>query len=169
MSTVSYNILFNGGICYKVELTRELLIIYKEEEDGEWNRIHALFMDNCYLYTPMNNPSYDPSNYPFIDNNTLLVYMGDGQYMYIGNRVYTFQTNQKEKIQDYYSPIGNSEVPYPYALGETYTYLMLEKVMIPNSSYIHIPNEDPYRIYYANNSIGIEYETNLIDNGIYSN
>ena len=167
MSTVSYNILFNGGISYKVELTHDMLIIYKQEEDDEWNRIHVLFMDNCYLFTSMNDDTYDPEDYPFVENNTLLVYMGNGKYMYIGNRVYTFDTHEKEKIQDYYSPIGNSLVPYPYGVGETYTYLMLEKVMIPNTSYMNRSNKDPYRAYYADNSIGIDYSTHLIDNGMY--
>ncbi len=167
MSVISYDILFNGGISFKVELEYNLLIIFKEQEPHVWDRIYALFMDNCYLYTPMNNPSYDSSIYPFIENNTLLVYMGNGKYMYIGNRVYTFDTHEKEKIQDYYSPIGNSDVPYPYAVGETYTYLMLEKVMIPNTSYMNTPIKDPYRAYYANDSIGIDYCTHLIDNGIH--
>lgn len=46
----------------------------------------------------------------------------------------------------YHSPVGNSNVPYPYAVGENKTFLMLEKVGINNE---HTPVTcDPYKIYY---------------------
>jgi hypothetical protein len=34
-------------------------------------------------------------------------------------------------IEKYYSPVGNSAVPYPYAVGQKYVYLMLDNEYEP--------------------------------------
>ena len=67
--------------------------------------------------------------------------------MYIGNKIYEFKT--KDEIVDYMSFVGNSDVPYPYAIGTENTYLMIEDVFIPNKELKVFGNEDPYEIYYA--------------------
>ena len=80
--------------------------------------------------------------------NSLLLQHKDGTYTYIGIAVKTFTPVNGEKILNYYSPIGNSAVPYPYAVGENYTYLVsFEDVYIPNSE-LDL-KEDVYMQYYA--------------------
>lgn len=71
--------------------------------------------------------------------------------MYIGSVIYTFQTVDNESIVHYYSPVGNSVLPYPSAIGESHTYLMLDKVSIPNT-YLDL-KKDAYTQYYTNKSL----------------
>ena len=49
-------------------------------------------------------------------------------------------------------------MPYPYAVGEENTYLILRQESIPNSSWIHIPNMDPYTVYYEENENGTPFD-----------
>ena len=86
--------------------------------------------------------------------NSILVQLTDFHYMFIGNKVYEFKT--KEIITKYESYVGNSDVPYPYAVGEKNYYLMIENVyyakdQIPKdtSAYEHSFGADvPYAFYY---------------------
>lgn len=65
--------------------------------------------------------------------NSILLEIDQGKYIYIGDTIYSFETRNNEKITKYYSPVGNSQVPYPYAVGENNTYFMLDKKSLPNS------------------------------------
>ncbi len=170
---VSYNILFNGGTPYRVDVDNDTLTIFKNSTNSAdalhdyFRPITSLLMSvhSYSLYPTLNNPTaYDPSRYVFIENNTLLIYMGNGKYMHIGSKVYTFTTINKEKIQSYYSPIGNSDVPQPYALGEYNTYLLGHGLKaIPNSSWVHTPCMEPYTVYYDNEDIGSSFDMEIID------
>lgn len=64
--------------------------------------------------------------------NTILFRLKDGRYVFVGGTIYSFKSRNNEPIHQYYSPINNSDVPYPYAVGETYTYFLLDKKTIPN-------------------------------------
>ena len=64
--------------------------------------------------------------------NSILLKLSEYKYQYIGESIKTFETVKGDKIKKYYSPVGNNDVPYPYAVGEKYTYLMIETVYIPN-------------------------------------
>ena len=50
-------------------------------------------------------------------------------------------------ISSYFSPVGNSDVPYPYAVGEHYTYFMLDKEMVP-TEYLDV-KKDGYAQFYG--------------------
>ena len=63
--------------------------------------------------------------------NSILAEISHGKYLYIGDTVFTFNTNGKSPITKYISPVGNSDVPYPYALDSEFAYLMIENVKIP--------------------------------------
>lgn len=77
--------------------------------------------------------------------NSILVEVKKHKYVYIGAEMYSFET--KEEIKKYYSPVGNSGVPYPYAIGETLTYFMLDKKTIPNR--LLNPKVDGYGQFYG--------------------
>jgi hypothetical protein len=64
--------------------------------------------------------------------NTILLHVRKRKYIYIGRDIYSFRTMDTRPIQLYFSPIGCCDVPYPYAISDTYTYLMLEHVAIEN-------------------------------------
>ncbi len=80
--------------------------------------------------------------------NTILVQISANKYMYIGDKIYTFEPVKGDKIQAYYSPVGNSDVPYPWAVGTSHTYLMLDAVTIP-TKFIDVNAKDPYWAYYG--------------------
>lgn len=65
------------------------------------------------------------------------------KYIYVGSEIYSFYTN--ELIDKYYSPIGNNDVPYPYAISKNNVYLMAEKKVL-NREKVYLP--DPYQQYY---------------------
>lgn len=92
-------------------------------------------------------PTEDPGleGHSFVPNNTILVDQGDGTYLFVGGpQIYTFRPDGP--IRHFYSPIGNSEVPYPWAVSDNSTYLLVEKAVIPNRD---IPTNDPYLFYYC--------------------
>jgi hypothetical protein len=79
--------------------------------------------------------------------SSILLKQTKNQYTYIGDTVKTFESYDDDKILDYFSPIGNSDVPYPYAVGEKYTYLMIEDVAISNQALDK--GKDPYEQHYG--------------------
>ena len=79
--------------------------------------------------------------------NSILLLSRPGHYLYIGHTIYSFQTKDKEPITSYFSPVGNSEVPYPYAVGEHHTYFMLDNEMVP-TEYVDV-KKDGYAQFYG--------------------
>ena len=78
------------------------------------------------------------------DGNSILVYIKDNKYIYIGSEIFSFYSFAE--IIDYKSPVGNSDVPYPYAIDKDNNYyLMIEDVVInkKNNEF-----EEPYDYYY---------------------
>jgi hypothetical protein len=79
-------------------------------------------------------------------NSSLLVLNKDDKYVYIGSEIYEFKTD--DKILKYSSKIGNSAVPYPFAIGSENVYIMLDKVYFSKKD---IDNYDNiYDFYYKN-------------------
>jgi hypothetical protein len=68
----------------------------------------------------------------FGDGNSILIQISKTKYIFVGDKIYSFSPVKGDTIRSYFSPIGNSDVPYPYALGGTHTYIMLDAVAIPN-------------------------------------
>ena len=78
------------------------------------------------------------------DGNTILLEIGPKRYVWIGSDgIYEFQA--KAEIVEFQSPVGNNDVPYPFAIDKNHNYyLLLESVIVSN-----IPeNTDPYTYYY---------------------
>lgn len=139
-----FDIHFNGGRPFRVEIdtNKHNIIIYKINDDidenGE-NVYNQLKIVKKYEYVFVPHDSV----YGF-HGNTILIELYDKVYMYIGERIYTFQT--REKIIDYKSPMGNSDVPYPFATSENYYYLMNEEIYYDK---MLAKNNDPYGVYYG--------------------
>jgi hypothetical protein len=105
------------------------------------------------------------------DGNTMLIQSSSNKYIYVGPEIFEFTSD--EQIQEYYSPIGNNDVPYPYAIVKAESprngqskdtiYLLAEKVAINGNITGFFDKETdpfyPYHLYYASkgmtvNSIG---------------
>ena len=65
------------------------------------------------------------------EGNSLLLRMPDAdggvhRYVFVGHIVYCFETRPQDPILHYFSLVGNSDVPYPVALGAERVYYMLD-------------------------------------------
>lgn len=69
---------------------------------------------------------------PSFKGNSILLHVSGSKYIYIGSEIHSFETRDGETIKQYYSPVENNDVPYPYAIGENYTYFMLDMETLPN-------------------------------------
>jgi len=77
------------------------------------------------------------------EGNTNLIKLSDKRYVYVGETIFEFTS--LNKIVDYQSPVGNSDVPYPYAIDEKGNYyLMLDQVIVNFPEKV----EDPYDKYW---------------------
>jgi hypothetical protein len=91
------------------------------------------------------------------DGNSILFCINEEekQYVYVGECIYSFTS--EADITEYYSPVGNSCVPYPYAIDQKGNYyLMIEDAIIANNAdmeELEKNNEDPYTYYYNYNCI----------------
>jgi hypothetical protein len=98
------------------------------------------------------------------DGNSILVQKTEHTYVFIGTRIYSFRLVNKpeNKIVSYVSPVGNSDVAYPYALDSYGNYyLMLERDVLHIPEHVTIKEEDmdkvthqidPYNVYYNKES-----------------
>ena len=180
-----YYIHNNGGRPFMITIDDNKLDIYKHNDDLNFDKILKFKIKECdkdiqYDEKPFNYgekiftvKSYEKvfigkDYYDFKNNkvslkhdqkcfigNSILVKLSKYKYIYIGERIYSFTT--KDEIIKYVSPVGNSDVPYPYAIGTENTYLMIEDVVIPNNllkkyhsvkNNYAMDNNDPYHIYY---------------------
>lgn len=132
MPDKKYNIIDNGSIKYiAIIKPNSKIVVYKNKNNNPILDKKVLDIKYTKLFIGDNN--LNDSNYAkkgTMKGNSLLVQIKENKYIYVGTEIYSFET--KEEIKKYYSPIGNSFVPYPYAIGESFTYYMLDKKTIPN-------------------------------------
>ena len=62
-----------------------------------------------------------------------------------------FQTS--DPITEYWSPVGNSDVPYPVAFSSKYAYFMLDLERVPLADFTRTPTltekQELYHYYYG--------------------
>jgi hypothetical protein len=86
------------------------------------------------------------------DGNSILLEMTDNSYIFIGDFIFSFKS--LAPIIYYNSPVGNNDVPYPYAIDkENNTYLLTDDFVLikPNPLILKLIKEnnyDAYDIYY---------------------
>jgi hypothetical protein len=154
-----YYIHDNGSTNFLVEDYDNKVIIYKITKDYDNNtieinkKIKEIKYQEIY-FGKVPSKMLKDSNYSYEKGNTILLMIDKGKYIFIGQCIYSFETKDKEKIIKFVSPIGNSDVPYPYAIGENNTYLLLENIYIDNS--LLDLNEDIYQQYYQYHYINIK-------------
>lgn len=126
----SYLIHFNGNRPFKVMIGQTKIYINKRiyDDEGYYIEDQPLIkskFEKVFIGENTNNRSVGKGN-------TILIKVKDNNYIYIGSEIYSFKT--KEEITKYYSPIGNSDVPYPYAIDKKGNYyLFVENAIILNN------------------------------------
>jgi hypothetical protein len=71
---------------------------------------------------------------PWMIGNTVLLRIGANRYVFIGEQIFEFAMEAGDAVKTYVSPVGNSDVPYPYIIGKMNTYLLLERLVISNTA-----------------------------------
>jgi hypothetical protein len=152
-----YHIHDNGGRPFIVHITDAptlhlRVFTTRQKTDGEiiCNREVYNTDATCVFLDDETNGGFDPRFY----GNTILAEIANRRYVWIGNRGIREFTARAPIIQ-FTSPVGNSNVPYPWArdaIGDY--YLMLHDVVIRNRDSNQL-RADPYAYYYTNNVINI--------------
>jgi hypothetical protein len=171
---VSCYTMMNGGSFFRVAISPTEVKLYMKSADNDVNESvsdwrapaafpdHALTLSNSWSkvfigHDDMNvrkGPNYAAQAH----GNSVLVRLaaGDNKYVFINQNALEFVPIHGEEITEFFAPVGNSEVPYPFALSATHTYLMEDKsvAVIPNSCWItsadrrEVTHGNPYDWYY---------------------
>ena len=127
------------------------------------NNVSKVFVGKCPQYSGWG------------DGNSILLFMGfentlnhphygEPKYIFIGTEIYSFYA--LNIINEYHSPIGNSDVPYPYAIDTDNRYYLMIEDHILNDKHkqedIFKDNNDPYMDYYGHTNF--KHSHNLIFN-----
>lgn len=149
----TYQIHDNGARPFSVVVyapQKKLEVYVNEQEIGEPVK-GKLVYETSYsdLFIGDNTLPHPMAEYPkgAAKGNTFLVHVSGSKYVHIGAELYSFETRDGEKIVHYYSPIGGNDVPYPYAVGERYTYFLLDATTVPNE--VLDLKKDGYTQYYG--------------------
>ena len=154
----TYEIHDNGGRPFFVTVKGKTISVEKnmdtyEEINGKFVDISKprklLFekkVDEIFIGKKSPKGGYDGLKPKEAEGNSILVRVGS-KYIYIGSEIYEFSPMKGDSIVAYFSDIGNSDVPYPYAVGKTHVYIMLDKVAV-DKSFFDI-KKDIYQQYYS--------------------
>ena len=165
----SYFIHDNGGRPFLVYVSKKDVQIYKEDKKFYSIQLNINDKKNKWVYiklikkykplqifigkSPLNNMTkFSGGHGKEFDGNSILLKIKKDRYVFIGNTIYEFSTNN-DKILKYYSPVGNNDVPYPFAYGEKNVYFMLDNKYIPYEDIKELENKketDGYNYYYGN-------------------
>jgi hypothetical protein len=127
----------NGGDSkYKVVVLKTKIIItdLENEKTHEIKKYKKIFIGK-------NSKKYGLYDKPYT-GSSILVEVGESEYIYICDKIVKFNT--KEPITKFYSIMGNNFVVYPFALTESYAYLLIESIYIVRD----FGDLDPYEVYY---------------------
>jgi hypothetical protein len=74
--------------------------------------------------SPLNSMTeFSAGHGPEFDGNSILLKMEQDKYIFIGDHIYSFKTEYE--IVEFVSPVGNNDVPYPYAIDDNGNYYFL--------------------------------------------
>lgn len=136
-----YMTLDNGGrpfkVCYNSQ--RFWVFTHREKDNEPDELVYDKVVVKPTIYSkvfvgksPRNDMTlFSGGHGPKFDGNSMLFQLTPQTYMYIGEVIQTFKV--PDTIKSYVSPVGNSGVPYPYAIGTENTYLLIENTFIPNN------------------------------------
>lgn len=148
----------NGGRPFRVDVEGNHVTIWKnmdafEKVDGNYVKVshppkERFTFTTTKVFVGKKSPKggYDGLKPKEAEGNSLLLQVGD-KYIFVGHEIYEFTPMKGDTIVSFYSDIGNSDVPYPYAVGETHVYILLDKIAVEKSFFS--PKEGVYAQYYA--------------------
>jgi hypothetical protein len=163
--------MFNGGLFYYVHVSPKSINVFEftgselDDTDLETkNDDFEVYFDKHVLCTDYKKLFIgdDKKNKHYGYGNSVLIHVRDDEYIFICNKIVQFKTDKK--ITKFFSPIGNSSVPYPYAEDEDSRILLLVdenkgKVSIPVLQHYF---NDPWGDYYGHTKTKVKPVKRLI-------
>ena len=157
----------NGGRPFKVVIKDKKVYVYKYKNYDETTDTD-LYSEKSIKYekkdyfkckkifigkSPKNKSTILSGGYgPKFTGNSILLQITKNKYIFIGYKIFSFTS--KSEIKKFVSPVGNSDVPYPYAIDiDGRYYLMIEDVIIDKITNIKKYDNDPYEFYYNNRTL----------------
>ena len=122
----------NGSrpFCVYVDEMHSEVHIYKSSNSNDDRDDYAIhigtykFLQIFIGLSPLNPMTeFSRGHGPNFDGNSILLKLDNLKYMFIGEKIYTFTT--LNNITIFESPVGNSDVPYPYAIDSEENYYFL--------------------------------------------
>ncbi|ARF10718.1 hypothetical protein Hokovirus_2_245 [Hokovirus HKV1] len=115
----------NGGRPFKVVINDKKLVIYacSNYNTGDNIKIYKKVCLETSKYVGYWS-GFDSSEYKS-HGNSILVKVNNHEYIFIGTEVFSFTTT--DIIEDFITPLGNSDVPYPIAYGTDNVYFLNNK------------------------------------------
>jgi len=165
----TYHIHDNGARPYKVTVHHNIVKVYlameqlgdDSEGDEDFHEYPKYVFDTHRVFigeSPLNEMTRFSGGYgDSYKGNSLLLQMSELRYIHIGAGIISFKAHRK--IVEFVSPVGNNDVPYPYAIDyENNVYLLIENVML-KASHFTFNGTCPYRYYYDSNKITTDFGT----------
>ena len=103
--------------------------------------------DYLHLFEP--NELDEKTHAMIQTNKTFLFKIGGKKYFYVGERIFSFQTN--DEITEYFSEDGYNDVKYPFALSNENIYYLLYQKYIPVEEYQNTIEQSEYQHLYKKN------------------
>lgn len=167
-----YETMVNGGISFRVRLHDHAVTVDRwtgdDSDDNDVGRVKRPRQKFVKLLTvrpkrvfvghsPLNAMTkFSGGHGPKFLGNSILLGFEDNVYVFVGDRIASFRTPPGRSIAWFVSPVGNSGVPYPYAVDDKGAmYLVPEGAMIlaKVAKKEQILLDDPYDYYYDHSLI----------------
>ena len=136
----------NGGRPFTVKIQGNRITVTQECRDCRNCTFNVVANKIFVGKSPLNPMTEFSGGYgPAFDGNSFLLQFDGDRYVYVGDSVFGFIA--QDEIIEFVSPVGNSDVPYPYAVDRQGTvYLLIEGVKLSAGTFV--AQEDPYNHYY---------------------
>lgn len=130
-----YYLTHNNGIqsfCVYINENNNGVHVYKckdeenDEEDKDFQEYVASYNPVKIFIgkSPLNSQTiFSGGHGPYFDGNSILLKMDTNNYIFIGTEIYSFTTEYE--IVSFSSPIGNNDLPYPFAIDTEKNYYFL--------------------------------------------
>lgn len=143
-----YQVHWNGDNPYMVIIAQNTIVVLKsnldDDEKNIFNKLVLKLEKYKNIFVGMNTNKFGGHYHQKFTGNSILIEINSKEYIYIGKNIHKFITTTP--ITKYYSIMGNSDVPYPFAISKDKIYLILDNKTI---NFIDWDKKtDPYEIYY---------------------
>lgn len=145
----------NGGRPFLVKIYQNYVDVYKEEGDNSeetrnsYKKIYRFkFIEIFIGKSPKSKMTEFSSGYGSdFDGNSILLKIDQNRYIFIGEKISEFETTND--ITEYISPVGNNDVPYPFAIDSKGNYYLMAEEVFMKKRKIPKHFDDPHLYFYA--------------------